>query len=142
MHNSEAAVSGYPDSHLSGSAVRKLSGRTATVLAAVPVIVLICWFAYLWNISSVVPSIEKHRNGKVKAEGSVKRVGVGEYVRQGRWVMYHEDGKISAEGDYDHGKKIGDWKCWDASGQAVECPESSDESRPAARSSVSTYSAS
>jgi hypothetical protein len=120
----EVAVSGYPDSHLAGSASRRMGSRSALLLGAVPVVALLCWFGYLWSISGVLPSIEKYPSGKTKAEGSVKRSGIGDYHRQGAWTTYHENGQRSSEGLYDMGKKVGTWRYWDDRGATLESPES------------------
>jgi antitoxin component YwqK of YwqJK toxin-antitoxin module len=53
-----------------------------------------------------------HENGRVSSEG--------EYIdslEQGTWRDYHENGQLAAEGCYVDGKEHGYWRYWDASGR-------------------------
>lgn len=106
-------MSGFPDSHLASSVTSSGRGRfRAWTLAAAPLIALAAWFVYLWAVSGVIPSVERYPNGRVKAEGYVKRVGFGAYKRHGHWTTYYPSGARQSEGTYVLGEKQTDWVYW------------------------------
>lgn len=124
-------TSGYPDSHLSRQLGATRSTRaTRILLGLIPIAVLAVWLGYLWLVSGVLPSTEKYPNGKLKAEGYVKRTHLGEYVRHGHWTTFHENGAKSGEGSYDLGQKLSDWTYWDQSGQTAVLPSDADATIP------------
>ncbi len=92
--------------------------RKATVL--IPLAVLAAWFGYLWLVSGVLPATETYANGRIKARGYVKRVGLGTYKRHGTWTEYHENGTKAAEGRFQRGRKVGAWRRWDEAGRLIQ----------------------
>lgn len=110
-------MSGYPDSHLTrtiGTGIRRY------LVALIPFVALLIWFAYLWSVSGVIITTEKYPGGKTSAEGYLKRSATGEYLRHGKWTTYHPNGVKSGEGTYDSGRKLGDWVYWDEEGNSIE----------------------
>lgn len=108
-------MSGYPDSHLScregsGPNLRRL------LVGIIPLTVLVAWFLYMWSLSGVLVSVEKYPDGKIKAEGYVKRAGFSDYRRHGKWKTYHANGTQSGEGSYEYGEQLDDWVYWDDGG--------------------------
>lgn len=92
-------------------------------VVAIPFIVLIAWFGYLWFVSGVLPSVQKYDDGKPKELGYVKRFGLATYRRTGHWETYHPNGQKASEGEYKEGEKVpGTWKYWDAAGQPSDTP--------------------
>ncbi len=85
---------------------REPGKRRQRLLVAVPFVVLVLWFAYLWFVSGVVPSVEKWPDGTLKATGYVERHGLSDYRRSGRWTTYHPDGEVSGTGLYENGEKL------------------------------------
>ena len=83
--------------------------RKRLVPILIPVLVLAAWFLYMWAVSGIITKVEKYPDGNVKAEGYLKRVGLGEYRPHGHWVTYHENGKKASDGYFDLGEKTGDW---------------------------------
>jgi hypothetical protein len=111
-------VSGYPDSHLQPAATTGGGrGLRRRLLPLVPILALAAWFAYLWAVSGVIPSVERYADGRLKAEGFVKRTGWGTYQRHGRWVTYYPGGARASEGFYELGRKAGTWSYWDEDGR-------------------------
>jgi len=86
------------------------------LIAAIPLLVLAAWFTYLWSISGVLPAVEKYPNGRLKSAGYVKRVGLADYRRHGRWITYHSNGQKQSEGLYELGEQKGTWTYWDEKG--------------------------
>ncbi|MFZ4875533.1 toxin-antitoxin system YwqK family antitoxin [Janthinobacterium sp. Mn2066] len=39
---------------------------------------------------------------------------------QGLWRDYYPDGKFAAEGHYEHGVEVGEWKYWDNGGVYIQ----------------------
>src|SRR5437867_2782129 len=77
-------------------AVRRRLLRRRVFAPLMVVVILIGWFAYLWFVSGVVTTAEHYPDGKIKAEGYVKRVGWNDYRRHGAWTTYHPDGKMES----------------------------------------------
>jgi antitoxin component YwqK of YwqJK toxin-antitoxin module len=40
-------------------------------------------------------------------------------LREGRGIVYHNNGKISIDGIYEHGKQVGMWKFYDEEGKVI-----------------------
>jgi hypothetical protein len=97
--------------------------RRGRWLVAIPIAALAVWFCYLWLVSGVLPSVEKHPDGSTRAEGLVRRSGFGAYKRTGYWVTYHPGGDKKApgpresEGIYAGGVKDGEWRYWNKRGE-------------------------
>lgn len=89
------------------------------MVAAIPLLVVILYFAYLWTVSGVLPVVEKYANEKLKVTGYVKREGV-QYQRTGMWTTYHPNGQEASKGRYNHGNKVPDtWHYWDENGKEL-----------------------
>ena len=54
-----------------------------------------------------------YQNGVVTGEGIVKDDG----NRDGPWKDFYPDGSLKAEGNYDNGKQVGDWKYYHLNGK-------------------------
>lgn len=117
-------MSGYPDSHLGGSDGRGISRRTRRLLLILPLVAVAAWFLYLWSVSGVLTSVEKYPGtDQVRAEGYLKRSGLGSYARHGHWVFYHKNGEKLAEGTYTLGEKQNDWQYWSPDGRPISAAE-------------------
>jgi antitoxin component YwqK of YwqJK toxin-antitoxin module len=55
---------------------------------------------------------ERYPDGKVKVEREVALDAEGNYVNHGPWRMWTASGQLIAEGNYEHGKRIGLWTRW------------------------------
>jgi antitoxin component YwqK of YwqJK toxin-antitoxin module len=101
---------------------------------------LVAWFAYLWLISGVVQSAEKYPDGKIRAQGYIKRVGFSQYHRHGAWTTYHPNGQVESQGNYHLGQKDGVWSCFDQAGHPVRTERYADgrliEQQPTTTGSV------
>lgn len=115
----------------------KLGGRARSGKATVviPLAVLLAWFGYLWLVSGVLPATETYSDGRIKAQGYVKRVGLGAYKRHGTWTEYHENGTKAAEGRFQRGRKVGAWCRWDEAGRLIQTDRHADDAaeRPTIR---------
>lgn len=89
------------------------------IVAAIPVLAVFVFFAYLWFVSRVLPSEEHHPDGKIKAVGYVKRFGFTTYLKHGHWVTYHRNEQKASEGFYESGMKTGAWTYWDEDGNKL-----------------------
>ncbi len=104
---------------------------TKFMLAAVPLVIVILFFAYLWMMSGVLPVVERYPDETVRVNGFVKREG-GQYKATGAWVTFHPNGKKASEGRYAHGDKVpGTWHYWDEQGK--ELPDEPEGASPIAR---------
>ena len=56
-----------------------------------------------------------HENGQISAEGNFK-----EGERDGKWVWYYENGKIVEEGNFKEGERDGKWVYYDEQGSVTE----------------------
>ncbi len=92
---------------------------TRFAVAAIPLIIIIFFFTYLWWVSGVLPHVERFANGKPRVTGYVKRDGVT-YHRTGRWVSFHANGQKASEGFYERDVKTpGTWQYWDDAGNEL-----------------------
>lgn len=92
---------------------------TRFAVAAIPLVIIIFFFTYLWWVSGVLPHVERFANGKPRVTGYVKRDGVT-YHRTGRWVTFHANGQKASEGFYDRDVKTpGTWQYWDDAGREL-----------------------
>jgi len=55
---------------------------------------------------------ERYPNGNVRIQRDVTLDGEGNYVNHGSWKMWGPEGTVVAEGQYDMGKRIGNWTRW------------------------------
>jgi antitoxin component YwqK of YwqJK toxin-antitoxin module len=55
---------------------------------------------------------ERYPDGKVKVERQVTLDADGNYVNHGPWKLYSPNEVIVAEGQYDMGKRVGNWTRW------------------------------
>jgi antitoxin component YwqK of YwqJK toxin-antitoxin module len=55
---------------------------------------------------------ERYPDGKVKVEREVALDAEGNYVNHGPWRMWSPSGQLIAEGNYEHGKRVGLWTRW------------------------------
>jgi hypothetical protein len=95
-------------------------GRRKHLLAAIPFVALILWFAYLWFVSGVIPYVDRYPNGNPKATGYVERHGLSEYRKTGKWVTYHPNGVESGTGKYEDDAKVDStWMYFDEAGKPV-----------------------
>ena len=56
--------------------------------------------------------IERYDDGSVKVEREVTLDSEGNYVNHGPWRMWNQDGKLIAEGSFDHGQRSSIWTRW------------------------------
>jgi len=87
--------------------------------AAIIVLLLLSWFAYLRWVSGVLPYNEKYPGGTPKTVGYLKRSGFSDYKRHGLWTTYHANGQKESQGHYDLGRPVGEWAYWDETGERV-----------------------
>ena len=66
-----------------------------------------------YNADGNVEKSYLYRNGVVTGEGIIKDDG----NRDGLWKDYYADGSLKAEGNYDNGKQIGEWKFYHQNGK-------------------------
>lgn len=52
---------------------------------------------------------ERYENGNVKIEREVTLDAEGNYVNHGAWKMWDQSGLLVADGQYDLGKRVGNW---------------------------------
>ncbi len=74
-------------------------------------------------------NIEKaylYKNGVITGEGIVKEDG----NRSGHWKDFYPDGSLKAEGNYDNGKQIGDWKYYHANGKIEQIGKFTKQGKP------------
>lgn len=64
------------------------------------------------DAGSLVPHTELHRDGSVRARGSMLD---GEL--DGYWEWFRLDGTIMRSGWFDSGRQVGEWITYDASGR-------------------------
>lgn len=88
----------------------------------IPLTVVALFFCYLWWVSGVVQSVHRYPSGRKMEVGNVRRHGLSDYRRTGRWMTYHENGEKASEGEYIDGRKAGEWLYWDESGKAIPPP--------------------
>src|SRR4051812_4430041 len=55
---------------------------------------------------------ERFKNGSIKIEREVTQDQHGNYVNDGSWKMWDERGQLVAQGQYQHGKRVGTWVRW------------------------------
>lgn len=55
---------------------------------------------------------ERYPDGKVKVERQVALDANGNYVNHGPWKLYSPSEVVVAEGQYDMGKRVGNWTRW------------------------------
>lgn len=55
---------------------------------------------------------ERYPDGKVKVERQVALDSSGNYVNHGPWKLYSPSEVVVAEGQYDMGKRVGNWTRW------------------------------
>ena len=53
-----------------------------------------------------------HQNGKISSEGNYL-----DGVEHGLWHNYHANGLLAAEGMYEHGQEVGTWRYWNDDGK-------------------------
>ncbi|MDP6424115.1 MAG: hypothetical protein QGG14_05195 [Planctomycetota bacterium] len=63
--------------------------------------------------SDTAPDVEKHDNGKKKAEGYRLEDG----TKVGRWTYWDEKGQKRSEGEHKNGELEGLWTFWHANGK-------------------------
>ncbi len=66
-----------------------------------------------YNSDGIVEKSYLYKNGVIIGEGIIKEDG----NRNGPWKDYYSDGSLKAEGNYDNGKQIGEWKFYHANGK-------------------------
>ena len=52
-----------------------------------------------------------HQDGTLSAEGEYH-----DGLEQGEWRTFHENGQMASRGAYDRGEEVGDWTFWSADG--------------------------
>ncbi len=55
---------------------------------------------------------ERYPNGAVKIERQVAQDAEGNYFNHGSWKMWDPSGRLTAEGQYEHGRRTGTWNRW------------------------------
>ena len=55
---------------------------------------------------------ERYPDGKIRIERQVTQDATGNYVNHGAWKMLTPSGDVSAEGQYNMGKRVGLWTRW------------------------------
>ena len=53
-----------------------------------------------------------HQNGQISAEGQYR-----DGLEEGLWLTYHDNGQLASRGTYHQGQEDGDWEFWDRDGQ-------------------------
>lgn len=69
---------------------------------------------------------EYYDNGQLKAQLAFLLRG-NETVKNGNYVMYHENGKVAVKGRYISGRKVGKWIKYDEEGNVIPEEEESEE---------------
>jgi len=57
-----------------------------------------------------------YSNGQIKERGIVKENSNGNFVKDGEWKYWYDNGQLYKKGQYDNGKKVGLWKEWRSDG--------------------------
>ena len=102
--------------------------------------IILFLFIYLFNItlSNLIPKIETYKNGNVKKITYLKRVDnklmkiklenyfssgqlessvkFKDNQKNGEYISYWENGKISSSGNFNNGKMDSLWNFWDSNG--------------------------
>jgi antitoxin component YwqK of YwqJK toxin-antitoxin module len=55
---------------------------------------------------------ERFPSGKIRIEREVTQDAQGNYVNHGMWKMWNEAGNLTAQGEFQHGKRTGTWVRW------------------------------
>ena len=67
-----------------------------------------------------------YKNGVIIGEGIVKEDG----NRDGHWKDFHMDGSLKAEGNYDNGKQVGEWKYYHPNGKIEQVGKFNKQGKP------------
>lgn len=63
-----------------------------------------------------------HENGNLSSEGEYEHG-----LETGIWKDFHDNGQLAAQGEYKEGKEVGVWQYWDSSGNEEEPEDFGDE---------------
>ncbi len=74
----------------------------------------------------VVEKAYLYQNGLIIGEGIVKEDG----NRDGPWKDYYPDGSLKAEGNYENGKQVGEWKYYHSNGKIEQKGKFSKQGKP------------
>jgi antitoxin component YwqK of YwqJK toxin-antitoxin module len=67
-----------------------------------------------------------YKTGVIIGEGIIKEDG----NRDGRWKDFYPEGPLKAEGDYDNGKQIGEWKFYHLNGKIEQTGKFNKQGKP------------
>lgn len=82
------------------------------------------YFSILVVVLMIVSSCTKHEkrevkydNGQLKELFIVKEIKDGNFIKDGEYNTWFENGQVGISGQYSNGKKTGNWKSWFENGQ-------------------------
>lgn len=79
-----------------------------------------------YDSNGVIIRSVQYKNGQVTGEGLVQEDG----ERHGPWKDFYSDGSLKAEGNYDHGKQVGEWKFYYPGGKIEQRGKFSKSGKP------------
>ena len=85
--------------------------RMLLILTAIPFMCLSC--------QKLEKRETRYPNGQFKVQYSEKQDSKGNYVKHGKYIGWHRNGKKKTEGRYIDGKRNGRWVVWNRSGRKL-----------------------